>query len=78
LDAVLAADHIDFLKDSLDRIFLSCLYGAVIHPQLTCAMEVICGTHGSVKLSALSKAVIMSELRYDAANLYKQDVGFLQ
>lgn len=61
LDAVLAADHINFLKDSLDWIFLSRLAGAVINPQLARAMEVICHTHGSVNLSALSKAVYLSE-----------------
>jgi AraC-like DNA-binding protein len=72
-DAVLAADHIDLLKDSLDRIFLSRLYGEVIHPQLACAMEVICGRHGSVNLTALSKAVYVSERQLE--RLFTQHLG---
>lgn len=60
-DAVLTADQINALKDRLDRIFLSRLAGAAIHPQLAFAMKTISGTHGAVSLHALTRAVYLGE-----------------
>jgi AraC-like DNA-binding protein len=73
LDIVLATDHIDSLKNSLDRIFLSHLAGAVINPQLACAIKAIFDTHGSENLNALSKAVFLSARQLE--RLFMQNLG---
>jgi AraC-like DNA-binding protein len=75
LDAVLAADQIDALKDRLDRIFLSRLAGAVIHPQLAFAMKTISGTHGSVSLHALTRTVYLGERQLERVFLQYLGTG---
>lgn len=73
LDIVQTTDHIDSLKDGLDRIFLSRLAGALIQPQLACAMAFIYEKHGAVKLHALTKEAFLSERQLE--RFFKQYLG---
>lgn len=72
-DAVMVADDVHSLKNSLDRIFLLRLADAIIHPQLAYAMEVILGTHGAVNLHALSEEVFLGERQLE--RIFAQHLG---
>lgn len=73
LDAVNAAEGIHSLKSRLDRLFLSRLADAAIHPSLLNAVKVIMDMHGAVSGHALSQTVFLSERQLE--RIFMQHLG---